>query len=221
MCLKAPIMDSVRVLSVDDHPIVGEGLKWMLGDDSGIDVVAFAETLQDALEQVALHSPDVVLLDIDLPGASGLGGLRRLREEFPSVPVVMLTMSDDPEYVEEAVRAGAVGYLVKNAPRDEVIKAVRAAAEGDAYIQAEVTRPLLVRFAREVRSAQAEGPTLSPREREVVALVAQGAANKQIAARLSISEATVKSYLQNVFEKLGAADRAQAVAIALRARLID
>jgi DNA-binding NarL/FixJ family response regulator len=214
-------MVSVRVLSVDDHPIVGEGLRWMLGDDSGIDVVAFAETLSDALERTAELAPDVVLLDIDLPGVSGLAGLKILREEFPSVPVVMLTMSDDPEYVEEAVRAGAVGYLVKSAPRDEVIKAIRAAADGGAYIQAEVTRPLLVRFAREVRSPQTEGPTLSPREHDVVALVANGAANKQIAVKLSISEATVKSYLQNVFEKLGAADRAQAVAIALRARLID
>ncbi|MBK5229336.1 MAG: response regulator transcription factor [Actinobacteria bacterium] len=182
---------------------------------------AEAAESQSARAHVALRSPDVVLLDIFLPGASGLDGLRTLRQEFPSVPVVMLTMSDDPEYVEEAVRSGAVGYLVKNAPRDEVIKAVRAAAEGGAYIQAEVTRPLLVRFAREARSARTDGPTLSPRERDVIALVAQGAANKQIGVRLSISEATVKSYLQNVFEKLGAADRAQAVAIALRARLID
>lgn len=214
-------MRSVRVLTVDDHPIVGEGLRWMLGDDAGIEVVASAENLEEALEQAALLSPDVVLLDIDLPGVSGLEGLRRFRDECASVPVVMLTMSDDPEYVEEAVRSGAMGYLVKSAPRDELIRAILAAAEGGAYIQAEVTRPLFVRFAREVRSAETIGPTLSPREREVIALVAQGAANKQIAARLRITEATVKSYLQNVFEKLGAADRAQAVAIALRARLID
>ncbi len=213
-------MEPLRVMVVDDHVVVREGLRWMLGRDSGIDVVAEAESARQALELLAASVPDVVLLDIHLPDRSGLELLGELRARFPDLPVVVLTMSDDPEYVEEAVRAGASGYLVKNAPRDELIRAVRAAASGDAYIQAEVTRPLLARFAQEVR-VRAAGPRLSPREREILSLLADGLADKQIAARLGIAEPTAKGYLRQIYDKLGAADRAQAVAIALRNRLID
>jgi len=206
---------ALRVLVVDDHLVVREGLRWMLGRDAGIEVWAEAETAAQTLEALSAGVPDVVLLDIHLPDRNGLDLLRELRDRFPALPVVVLSMSDDPEYVEEAVRAGASGYLVKNAPRDELIRAVRVAASGGAYIQAEVTRPLLARFAQEVR-VRGTGPTLSPRE-----LAADGLADKQIAARLGIAEATAKGYLRQVYEKLGAADRAQAVAVALRNRLID
>jgi len=211
---------TVGILVVDDHLIVREGLRWMLGRDSGLEVVAEAENAAQAMEVLSTTRPDVVLLDIHLPDRSGLEALRDIRERFPEIPVVILTMSDDPEYVEEAVRSGASGYLVKNAPQAELVRAVQAAAAGDGYIQAEVTGPLLSRFAREVRGRGAD-PSLSPRELDVVSLVADGLADKQIAARLGISEATVKGYLRQVYEKLGAADRAQAVAIALRRRLID
>ena len=209
----------LRVLAVDDHPIVREGLRWMLGNGSGIEIVAEAGDVDEALRVAAQTPVDVMLLDIDLPGRSGLDGLSEIRAQLPGLPVVMLSMSDDPAYVEEAVRSGATGYLVKNAPRDELMRAVRAAAQGDGYIQAEVTRPLLARFAAEFTDP-GQAPSLSPREGEVITLAAQGAANKQIATALGLSEATVKGYLRQVYEKLGAADRAQAVAIALRHRLI-
>jgi DNA-binding NarL/FixJ family response regulator len=213
-------MSAIRILVVDDHEIVRDGLEWMLGAEAGFEVVAGAETAAEAMELIRSSSPDVVLLDIHLPDRSGLEALRDMRAGYPDVPVVILTMSDDPEYVEEAVRAGAVGYLVKNAPQDEIVRALRAAAAGEAYLQAEVTRPVLVRFALEVR-APGTAVALSPRELEVVSLLAEGLANKQIAARIGIAEATVKGYLRQVFEKLGAVDRAEAVATALRQRLID
>lgn len=214
-------MEPVRVLVVDDHLIVREGLRWMLGTDAGVEVVAEAENAEQAMDTVERVRPDVMLLDIHLPDRSGLEVLRDVGERFPDLPVVILTMSAEPEYVEEAVQAGAAGYLVKNAPLVEIVRALRAAAAGDAYIQAEVTRPLLARFAGELRRNRGPVPSLSPREIEVVAHLADGLAAKQIATRLGISEATVKGYLRQVYEKLGAADRAQAVAIALRHRLID
>ncbi len=213
-------MGTVRILVVDDHLIVREGLRWMLGQDGDVEVAGEAETAAEAMAAIPAVAPDVVLLDIHLPDRSGLEALSDIHERFPDLPVVILTMSDDPEYVEEAVRAGAAGYLVKNAPQAELVRAIHAAAAGDAYIQAEVTRPLLVRFAREVRTAGA-APALSPRELQVVSLLADGLANKQIGSELGISETTVKGYLRDLYEKLGAADRAQAVAIALRHRLID
>lgn len=213
-------MGAIRVLVVDDHQIVREGLRWMLGADDGVEIVAEAESAAAAMDAVASIRPDVVLLDIHLPDRSGIEVLTEIGNRFPGLPVVILTMSAEPEYVEEAVRAGAAGYLVKNAPRAELVRALQAAAAGDAYIQAEVTRPLLARFAREVRAPGA-GPALSPREQQVVSLLGEGLANKQVAAKLGISDTTVKGYLRDLYEKLGAADRAQAVAIALRHRLID
>ncbi len=210
----------VRILVVDDHVVVREGLRWMLGREPDLEVAAEAGTAQEALEAIAASPPDVVLLDLHLPDRSGLEALEEVHRRFPELPVVVLTMSDEPEYVEEAVRAGAVGYLVKNAPQAELVRAIRAAAAGGAYIQAEVTRPLLTRFAQEVRR-RGSAPALSPRERAVVSLLAEGLASKQIAAHLGISEATVKGYLRQIYDKLGAADRAQAVAIALRHRIIE
>ncbi len=210
----------VRILVVDDHTIVREGLRWMLEGDPDVEVAGEAGTAADAMRAIPEVEPDVVLLDIHLPDRSGLEVLGEMRLRFPDLPVVILTMSDDPDYVEEAVRAGAAGYLVKNCPRSELIRAVIAAAGGGAYIQAEVTGPLFERFARAVRRPGVS-PSLSPRELDVITLLADGLAAKQIASRLDISEATVKGYLHQVYEKLGAADRAQAVAIALRDRLID
>lgn len=214
-------MESVRVLVVEDQSVVREGLRWMLGGGSGVEVVAEASTAAEALERIAEVSPDAVLLDIHLPDRSGLAVLADVQRRFPGLPVVILTISDEPEYVEEAVRRGAAGYLLKNCSRDELVRAVQAVAAGGAYIQAEVTRPILARFAREVRVRPAEVVELSPRETQVVALLARGLANKQIAATLGVSEVTVKGYLRQVYEKLGAADRAQAVAIALRHRIIE
>jgi DNA-binding NarL/FixJ family response regulator len=213
-------MPRLRVLAVDDHPVVREGLRWMLDADPQVSVTAEADDLAGTLAALDAGDVDVVLLDIDLGPEDGLAVLRVLAERDPPVPTVMLTMFDHPEYVEQAVRAGARGYLLKDVSQAELLRALRAVAAGGAYIQAEVTYPLLVRFAREVRTSP-EPPDLTDREIEVIRLAARGLANKQIGAVLGRSEATVKEHLRNVYRKLGAADRAQAVAIALRTRLID
>lgn len=210
----------VRLLIVDDHAVVRDGIRWMLGNGDGVEVSGEAGSAAEAMEAISSDCPDVLLLDIHLPDVSGLELLKDIRKRFPDLPVVMLTMSDDPEYVEEAIRAGAAGYLLKSVTREELIRAVRSAAAGDGYIQAEVTQPLLARFAADVRDSDS-GPKLSPREREVVSMLAEGLPNKRIAAKLGIAEPTVKGYLRSVYEKLGAADRAQAVAIAMRSHLIE
>jgi len=213
-------MAPIRILIVDDHQVVREGLRWILDAEPDLEVAGEAASASEGLDAIVKIPCDVVLLDIHLPDRNGLDALDDIHAAKPDLPVVILTMSAEPEYVEDAVRKGAAGYLVKNAPQSELIRAVRAAAAGDAYIQAEVTRPLLARFARDVRAPGA-APALSPREQQVVSLLAEGLANKQIAHRLDISETTIKGYLRDVYDKLGANDRAQAVAIALRHRLID
>jgi DNA-binding NarL/FixJ family response regulator len=213
-------MPPLRVLTVDDHPVVREGLRWMLEGNADVCIAAEADDLAGTLAVLDAEDIDIVLLDIDLGPEDGLAVLRILAERDPPAPTVMLTMYDDPEYVERAVRAGARGYLLKDVPQAELLRALRAAAAGDAYIQAEVTFPLLTRFAHEVR-ASTEPVRLSDREIEVIQLAARGLANKRIAVELGRSEATVKERLHHVYRKLGAADRAQAVAIALRGRLID
>jgi len=213
-------MAPIRILVIDDHQVVREGLRWILDEEPDLEIAGEAASAAEGFDAIARIPCDVVLLDIHLPDRSGLEVLDDIHAANPDLPVVILTMSAEPEYVEDAVRKGASGYLVKNAPQSELIRAIRAAAAGDAYIQAEVTRPLLARFAREVRASGAV-PALSPREQQVVSLLAEGLANKQIAHQLGISETTVKGYLRDVYDKLGANDRAQAVAIALRHRLID
>lgn len=213
-------MAPIRILIVDDHQVVREGLRWILDAEPDLEIAGEAASAAEGLEAIVKIPCDVVLLDIHLPDRNGLEALDDIHAAKPDLPVVILTMSAEPEYVEDAVRKGAAGYLVKNAPQSELIRAVRAAAAGDAYIQAEVTRPLLARFARDVRAPGA-APALSPREQQVVSLLAEGLANKQIAHHVEISETTVKGYLRDVYDKLGANDRAQAVAIALRHRLID
>jgi len=213
-------MAPIRILIVDDHQVVREGLRWILDAEPDLEVAGEAASASEGLDAIVKIPCDVVLLDIHLPDRNGLDALDDIHAAKPDLPVVILTMSAEPEYVEDAVRKGAAGYLVKNAPQSELIRAVRAAAAGDAYIQAEVTRPLLARFARDVRAPGA-APALSPREQQVVSLLAEGLANKQIAHQLDISETTIKGYLRDVYDKLGANDRAQAVAIALRHRLID
>lgn len=213
-------MAPIRILVIDDHQVVREGLRWILDEEPDLEVAGEAASAAEGLDAIARIPCDVVLLDIHLPDRNGLEALDDIHAANPDLPVVILTMSAEPEYVEDAVRKGAAGYLVKNAPQSELIRAVRAAAAGDAYIQAEVTRPLLARFARDVRAPGAV-PSLSPREEQVVTLLAEGLANKQIAHHLGISDTTVKGYLRDVYDKLGANDRAQTVAIALRNRLID
>jgi len=198
----------VRVLVVDDHPVVRDGIRGMLAGASGIEVVGEAGGGAEAVEQAESLAPDVVLMDLRMPGVDGVAAIREIvRRGLPSRVLVLTTYDTDRE-VLSAIEAGATGYLLKDAPRDELVRAVEATARGQAFLSASVGALLMER----VRSPEPEA--LTERELEVLRLVASGATNRDIAERMFVSEATVKTHLLHVYAKLGVNDRAAAVAAA-------
>lgn len=205
----------MRLVIADDHGIVREGLRWMLAESEGLEIVGEAGSGEELLSLLADVGADVVLVDVRMPGIGGLEALMRMRVRFPEVRAIVLSMHDQPAYVRRAVAAGAAGYVLKNAGRDVLLTALRTVAEGGTYFQGEAVAPLAM--AREP-TAQAR---LSPREAEVLQLVADGFENKQIARELALSEATIKGYLKNIFDRLAVSGRAEAVATALRLGLIE
>lgn len=207
----------MRVLIADDHWSVRDGLRWMLEGVDDVEVVGEAASGRDLLATVTDVSPDVVLLDINMPEMSGLEALAELRSIAPDVKVIILSMYDRAVYVKRAIELGASGYLLKSAGRDELVRALRAVSAGRSYVQGEVAGPLITAS----ESAGDHAAKLSPRELEVLQLVAGGMENKQVARHLRISEATVKSYLQSAYERLGVRSRAEAVAVAFREGLIE
>ncbi len=207
----------MRVVVTDDHRVVREGLRYMLNDAPGIDVVGEAESGEELLALVATEVVDVVLLDVRMPGMSGLDVLERLAKTAPRVRVLMLSMHDQPAYVRRAIELGAAGYVLKSAGRDELLTALQVAAEGGTYLPGELMEPLAASMAGRTRPSG----KLSPREHQVLQLVANGYENKQIATELDLSEATVKTYLRGVFERLEVSSRAEAVAVGLRLGVIE
>jgi DNA-binding NarL/FixJ family response regulator len=214
----------VRVLLADDHGIVRDGLRWMLRDEPDIDIVAEASNGEELLDRLRDHpgEVDIVLLDIRMPGLGGLDALERLTP--PGAPatgpaMVILSMHHEPFLVRRAIELGAAGYLLKSATRQQLLAALRQVAAGNSYLQAEVTGPLLDQVAG--RTPAAALPTVTPREVEVLVLVAAGKANKHIAAELGIAEDTVKTLLKDVYARLRVGNRAEAVAKALQLGIID
>lgn len=207
----------MKVAITDDHRVVREGIRYMLGDAPGIEVVGEAESGEEILALVASEPVDVVLLDVRMPGMGGLDVLERLNATAPQVRVLMLSMHDQLAYVRRAIELGAAGYVLKSAGRDELLTALRVAAEGGTYLPSELMEPLVASMTGGVRSSG----RLSPRERQVLQLVADGYENKQVATELEISEATVKTYLRGVFDRLDVSSRAEAVAVGLRLGVIE
>jgi len=207
----------IRVLLVDDHQVVREGLKYMLAPHEDIEVVGEAASGEDGLIQAERLQPDVVLMDIKMPGIDGITAMRKLRERMPDICVVMLTLYDD-EYVTQAIEAGASGYILKDASEEQLIQAIRDAHKGYAPLAPSLTRKVLTKLADLSRAR--ENPMLSKRQREILRLVAAGLVRKEVAARLYISEATVKKELTAIFDKLGVSDQTQAVAEAMKKGLI-
>jgi len=195
----------VRVMVVDDHAIVRQGISDVLAADEDIEIVALVASGEEAVSLAAKLHPDVALMDLSMPGMDGVEATRRTIGASPGVRVVMLTSFAEPEHVNDALDAGAVGYLLKDADADEIVRAVKAANRGEAPFSARAAGALLLRRAQR-RSVE----DLTPREREVLDLVGQGLANKQIARRLSIKEKTVKAHLSNVFQRIGVSDRTSA-----------
>lgn len=210
----------IQTYLIDDHNAVRESIATMLDASEDIRVVGQAADAETGLREIATLRPDVVLLDLKLPGKGGLAALPEVFAAAPQSRVIVFTMYDNPAFVWETINGGAAGYLLKTASKDEVLRAIRAVARGAGYLQAAVTMPVLKRVAHDARSSGSRRD-LTPREREILEALAEGQSNKLIAHQLSLSEETVKSHLRSLYEKLGAADRAHAVSIALRQRLIE
>jgi DNA-binding NarL/FixJ family response regulator len=200
----------IRVQLVDDHQLLRDSLRALLDAQDDIEVVATAGDGNEALTAAAENKPDVVLMDLAMPVMGGVEATRRLLRQQPGVQVVVLTSFPDQELIFDSVQAGAVGYLLKDAAPEEVVRAVRSAAAGESPLDGRVARTLLTRGA-----ASGEA-TLTERELEVLRLVARGLANKQIARHLGIAERTVKAHLTSAFQRIGATDRTQAALWAAR-----
>jgi DNA-binding NarL/FixJ family response regulator len=213
-------MTKLRVVIADDQPMMRAGFRAVLEATGDIQVVAEASNGEDAVRAAGEHRPDVVLMDIRMPGMDGIEATRRL----PRQRVLILTTFGLDQYIIEALRAGASGFLLKDAPTHEVVAAVRAVAAGDAVLSASVTRQLLDQVARRLPAAVPHQPEelklLTEREQEVLRMLANGLSNAEIAAALVVSEATVKSHVSRLLGKLGLRDRVQAVIYAYETGLI-
>lgn len=207
----------ISVLVVDDHPVVREGLVAMINRAGDLAVVGEAADGEAAVKATLDLRPAVVLMDLRLPVLDGVEATRRIKERLPQVAVVILTTYDDDELILAGVRAGAGGYLLKDAPREEIFRAIRSAARGEAVLAPPVAARLLQRVGER---PGASSPSLTAREIEVLQLVGQGASNKEIAAALLLSEGTVKTHLNSIFSKLEVHDRTGAVTRGLQLGLI-
>lgn len=210
---------SIRVLIVDDHPVTREGLHAALDLAEDVVVVGEADSGEDAVEKASELSPDIVFMDVRMPRMSGIEATRAIREASPETRVILFTVDESRASISEAIQAGVSGYLLKDADADELVNAARLALEGKAVIHPALTRA----FIEEVQLAEkrTDQPPLSKREKEILQKVAYGATTKEVARDLGISPHTVKTHLERIFEKLGANDRAQAVAIAIRSGLVE
>ena len=207
----------IRVLVVDDHAVVREGLRAFLDLQEGIEVVGEAADGTEGVSAAERLRPDVVLMDLVMPRLDGLAALRELRERLPGTRAIVLTSFLDDDKLLPALRAGAAGYLLKNAPPAEVARAVRAADAGEAVLDPLVAARLLEELARDSEPLD----RLTPREREVLVLLGRGFPNKRIAQDLRLSEKTVKTHVGHVLAKLGVTDRTQAAVVAVRAGLVE
>jgi NarL family two-component system response regulator LiaR len=209
--------ESIRVLVVDDHAVVREGLRTFLELQDGIEVAGEAADGEEAIELAERLRPDVVLMDLVMPALDGLGAMRALRDRVPNARVIVLTSFADDDKLLPALRAGAAGYLLKNAQPQELARAVRAAHAGEALLD-----PLVAaRLVETLGGEQEPLDRLTPREREVLELIGRGLPNKLIARELDVSEKTVKTHVGHVLAKLGVSDRTQAALVAVRAGLVD
>jgi DNA-binding NarL/FixJ family response regulator len=202
-------MGPIRLLIADDHPVVRDGLRAMLATQPDMELVGEAATGTEAVTQARAMRPDVVLMDLQMPGLDGPGAIATLREQAPEVRVLVLTTYGTDADITRAVDAGATGYLLKDAPREQLFGAIRAAARGESVLSPSVATRVLGRMRAPAEEA------LSPRELEILQAVARGLSNKDIGRQLYVSEATVKTHLLRVFSKLGVDDRTAAVTVAL------
>jgi len=213
-------MNRIKILIADDHPVVREGLSTMLERQEDMEVLGAATDGAAAVQMCEQLRPDVVLMDLRMPELDGVQAMRQIAERQPSIRFIVLTTYDNDDYIFKGIEAGARAYLLKDSPREELFKAIRAVYKGESLIQPSIASKVLDRFA--TLSRQSQPPELlSEREMEVLRLMATGAANKTIAAQLFISESTVKTHVQSIFQKLDVNDRTEAVTNALQRGIIS
>jgi len=213
-------VEGIRVLIVDDHPVVREGIGSMLKKETDFRVVGEASNGLEALEKARELSPDVVLMDLRMPEMDGVEAISRIRAEKPDIKFIILTTYSDDEYIFKGIAAGARAYLLKDAPRDELFKAIRMVSRGESLIQPVVASRVLDKLAELSRKTPA-ADTLSDREIEVLRLMAGGESNKDIADHLSITQSTVKTHITSIFQKLNVTTRTEAVTNALKKGIIQ
>jgi DNA-binding NarL/FixJ family response regulator len=207
---------NVRILIADDHGIVRSGLKLLLDRQADLEVVAEAEDGVDALEKALSERPDLAILDVTMPRMTGLQATHEIKKQAPEVQVLILSMHEDERYLFEALRAGAAGYVLKRAADTDLLEAVRAAARGQPFLTASAQQSLIRDFLE-----RGEQPELTPREQEIVKLIAEAHTNREIAEILHLSEKTVESHRANVLQKLGMRDRVELVRYAIRNGLVE
>jgi DNA-binding NarL/FixJ family response regulator len=212
-------MSAIKVLIVDDHNLVREGLKAVFDNGNDVEVIGEAGSGEEALDMVGEVKPDVILMDISMPGMNGIQATKLILEKCPESKVVILTMLDQEGYVYEAVKAGATGYMLKNTSSDDLVHAIHTVFEGKALLHPDATAQLLKEFVT-LADNKAKDYGLSSREMEVLQLLSEGNTNKEIAKALWISEQTVKTHVAHIFNKLGTSDRTETVAQALRNGLV-
>lgn len=212
--------EPIRVGLIDDHRMVREGLRSMLREQPRVAIVGEAEDQEGALAMIAECSPSVVLLDIRLRGQSGLDACRAIRERFPDVKIIVLTVYEDEQYVFEALRAGASGYILKKVSDDDLVKVIDAVRDGETIVDPSLSGRVVLRAAERAGSHAESRFGLTPREGEVLELLTRGLTNAKIAKELFIGDETVKSHVRSILRKIGARDRTQVVSIALREGLV-
>ena len=216
---------AITVMLVDDHPLVLEGLRSMLSTDPGIEVVAQATGGRDAIARAQVVRPDLILMDIRMTDLDGIAATRAIKEVLPETAVVMLTMYENPDYLFEAVRSGASGYVLKDVRRDALLDAVRTVASGGSLLNQQVVGQFMRRLAAEAGRREPGGSEdaerLTPREIDVLRLIARGYTNKEIAADLSVTVATVKTHVEHIVQKLHVSDRTQAAVKAVTLGLVS
>jgi two-component system NarL family response regulator len=218
-----PVEDGIRIVVADDHDLYRRGMGVVIGMEDDLAIVGEARDGREAVRVAVEAAPDVVLMDVRMPRSNGIGACREIKRRVPSAKVLMLTMSDDESDLFEAIKAGASGYLLKDAPAEDVAAAIRSVHAGQSIIPPSMAAQLIAEFSRLSSEpvGEADAPRLTDRELEVLRLVARGHANKEIARQLFISENTVKNHVRNILEKLQLHSRVEAAMYAMRRNLID
>jgi DNA-binding NarL/FixJ family response regulator len=212
---------SIRVLLVDDHAVLRDGLSNIISLEDDMEVVGEAKSGIEALQLVEEVHPNVILMDINMPGMNGVEAIRRIHAQYPRIAIIVLTMYDRDEYLYESIRAGATGYLLKDAPSGDVIAAIRSASRGESTLHPVMARKLLDNLTGEKRGERGSSDeNLTPRELDVLQLMVKGHSNKEIAEQLFISDKTVKIHVSNILKKLGVKSRSQAIIYAIQHELV-